>query len=138
MPYPMAYTEGTSGVSGPTVNADRWHCKLMCKRRGGHRTAREDTNRGDVGRETLLLPRRTRHEETDGYGVRRTFNPKVVGSSPTGPTRDHSRSPRIAVETVTVQQLVDFLALTGYFDVDDPDYAVVARHRHPLLGGMNQ
>ena len=42
--------------------------------------------------ETPLLPRKTRPEDTDGYGVRRTFDPLVVGSSPTGPTSGKSRA----------------------------------------------
>jgi hypothetical protein len=42
--------------------------------------------------QTLLPPRRTRPQVTDGNGVRRTSNPLVVGSSPTGPIRCQSDS----------------------------------------------
>ncbi|MDF2729461.1 MAG: hypothetical protein K0T01_1247 [Acidimicrobiia bacterium] len=60
-------------------------CKPVCKRRGGDRTAGEDAKRGLAGPKTPILPRRTRFQDTSGYGVRRTFNPLVVGSSPTDP-----------------------------------------------------
>jgi hypothetical protein len=62
-------------------------CKAVCKRRSGDRTAGEDMKRGLAG-PTPILPRRTRFQDTSGDGVRRTFGPLVVGSSPTGPTDD--------------------------------------------------
>jgi hypothetical protein len=51
------------------------------ERTGGHEC-------GSAVSEFLLLPRTTRHENTVGNGVRRTFNPKVEGSIPSGPTSE--------------------------------------------------
>ena len=82
-PCDSAFSESQE-VTRPRLDS----CKPNCKRRGGDRTAGEDTKRGLAGPKTPILPRRTRFQDTSGYGVRRTFNPLVVGSSPTGPTRD--------------------------------------------------
>jgi len=80
-PCDSAFSESRE-VTRPRLDS----CKPICKRRGGDRTAGEDTKRGLAGPKTPILPRRTRFQDTSGYGVRRTFNPLVVGSSPTGPT----------------------------------------------------
>ena len=66
----------------------RQSCKSQCKRTGSDSLTREDTIGTDAGLKSPTSPRSTRPEDTGWNSVRRTFNPKVVGSIPTGPTGD--------------------------------------------------
>jgi len=65
-------------------------CKQICKRTDGEAMVQKVNTHGLGSVADSDLPRKTPSEETSGDGVRRTFNPKVVGSIPTGPTSKRS------------------------------------------------
>ena len=66
---------------GPSNVVTRW------SRQGGNEWHPEATRGHDCLPETVAPPRLRTLAGTNGHDVARTFNPKCVGSSPTGPTR---------------------------------------------------
>lgn len=85
-------------------------CKPICKTPDGNRTPREDMKRDLAGAESLLMPRRTRHEKTDGTAsdalLTRWLSLTALGY-PTAP-----RSPYAGLSSLSIACRTSFISRT--------------------------